>query len=135
MAKIINGLEKFGLDEKIIETILNNGNKKTSTRKENFIQKQNGTPVEEDFLLLKSICCPICDNVFSTMVVKSGKARRLDPDFDLCPRFQYIDINKYDVTFCTKCGYAAMNKDISYSQYKCKEPGTGFERINCRKNA
>ena len=114
MANIINGLEKFGLDEKIIESILSKGNQRTSKRKDSSAQKQAGEPVEEDFLLLKSSCCPICDNVFSTMVVKSGKARRLTPDFDLCPRFQYIDINKYDITFCAKCGYAAMNKDFDH---------------------
>lgn len=111
MGKFITGLEKYGLDEKIIEKILNSKNK-TSKRKAVSDQRQEGTPIEEDFLLLKSICCPICDNVFSTMIVKSGKVRRLEPDFDLCPRFKYIDTNKYDVTFCAKCGYAAMNKDF-----------------------
>lgn len=114
MAEIISGLEKYGLDEKVIETILNTEHKKTSKRKDSLKQKQDGKPVEEDFLLLKSVCCPICDNVFSNMVVKSGKTRRLEPDFDLCPRFKYIDTNKYDVTFCSKCGYAAMNKDFAH---------------------
>lgn len=112
MSKLISGLEKYGLDGKIIESIFSSPNKRTSKRKDSAQQKQEGVPVEEDFLFLKSTMCPICDNVFSTMVVKSGKARRMTPDFDLCPRFEYIDTNKYDVIFCNKCGYAAMSKDF-----------------------
>ena len=34
----------------------------------------------------------------------------MEPDFDLRPRFQYIDTLKYDVASCPFCGYTAMNR-------------------------
>lgn len=111
MEQMITGLDKFGLDEQIIGSILS-GDNKAGKKKEVVAPKAGSEPVEEDFLFLKSVSCPVCDNVFSTLVVKSGKARRLEPDFDLRPRFKYIDTNKYDITFCTKCGYAALNKEF-----------------------
>ena len=62
----------------------------------------------------KSIRCPVCDTVFKTKMVKTGRVKRLEPDFDLRPRFQYIDTNKYDVSSCPKCGYTAMNRYFSH---------------------
>lgn len=111
MGDMITGLEKFGLDGQVIESILATGSP-LGKKKDVTPPKKGAEPVEEDFLFLKSVCCPVCDNVFSTIVVKSGRARRKEPDFDLRPRFHYIDTNKYDVTFCTKCGYAALNKEF-----------------------
>lgn len=67
-------------------------------------------PNEKEYLLLKSISCPICDENFKTPVMKTGKARRKDPDLDLRPRFEGIDANKYDVVSCPKCGYTAMHR-------------------------
>lgn len=58
--------------------------------------------------------CPVCDNKFSAIYVKTGKARRLDSDFDLRPRFEHIDTNKYDVITCKNCGYSALNQFFSH---------------------
>ena len=65
---------------------------------------------ETDFLLLKSVTCPICESKFKTPAIKSGKMRRMEPDLDLRPRFEGIDVNKYDVISCPKCGYTALNR-------------------------
>ena len=70
--------------------------------------------LETEFLLLKSIRCPVCDHVFRTRLVKTGRVKRLEPDFDLRPRFAYIDTNKYDVSSCPKCGYTAINRYFSH---------------------
>ena len=59
---------------------------------------------EEEFLLAKTVRCKVCDQVFKTKVVKNGRVKRLEPDQDLRPRFQYIDTLKYDVTSCPNCG-------------------------------
>lgn len=65
---------------------------------------------EKDFLFTKKINCPVCSNIFGTRVIKSGSLRRLEPDFDLRPRFRYIDTLKYEVYSCPHCGYSAMSR-------------------------
>ena len=109
--ELLTGLGKFGLDEHTIEAVIEQTIGKKEKKKETTTSKD---PVEEDFLFLKSVSCPICDNVFSTLMVKSGRVRRLEPDFDLRPRFKFIDTIKYDVTSCDKCGYTALNKDFPH---------------------
>lgn len=54
----------------------------------------------------------MCEKDFRTKAVKSGKTRRLQPDRDLRPRFQYIDTLKYDVFSCPHCGYSALARDF-----------------------
>ena len=64
--------------------------------------------------------------VFRTRMVKTGRVKRMEPDFDLRPRFQYIDTNKYDVSSCPQCGYTAMNRyftHLSTGQVKMIEEG------------
>lgn len=69
---------------------------------------QGTTQQEKDFLFTKNICCPVCKGIFGTRVVKSGSLRRLEPDFDLRPRFRNIDTLKYEAYSCPHCGYSAM---------------------------
>ena len=64
---------------------------------------------EAEFVLEKRITCTVCDKVFVTKVLKTGKARRLTPDKDLRPRHEYIDTLKYSVCACPNCGYAALH--------------------------
>ena len=111
--ELLGGLEKYGLDEDTLQKAFDDTARQIKTK---TAVKQTKAVVlaEEDFLLLKTAVCPICDNVFSSMTVKSGRARRLQPDFDLRPRFEAIDVNKYDVTSCRKCGYTALNKDFAH---------------------
>ena len=110
---LLGGLEKYGLDEETLQKAFDETAKQIKTKK--AVKETKATVLsEEDFILLKSAVCPICDNVFSTMAVKSGRARRMQPDFDLRPRFEAIDVNKYDVTSCRKCGYTALNKDFAH---------------------
>ena len=107
MDKILSGLTKFGLDEKLINSLFEEENKKdVGENSEKVIE-----PLKEtDFLLLKSVTCPICESKFKTPAIKSGKMRRMEPDLDLRPRFEGIDVNKYDVISCPKCGYTALNR-------------------------
>lgn len=65
---------------------------------------------EKDFLFTKRISCPVCGKIFGSRVVKSGSLRRLEPDFDLRPRFRFIDALKYEVYSCPQCGYSAMSR-------------------------
>lgn len=109
---LLEGLEKFGLDQMDTEHIFED-DKKEETEPEKPVAKEE-VHSEKEFLLEKSIRCPICDLVFKTKMVKTGRVKRLEPDFDLRPRFQYIDTNKYDVSSCPKCGYTAMNRYFSH---------------------
>ncbi len=64
---------------------------------------------EEDFILEKSVTCPLCDAPFKVKVVKNGKVKQIDTDDVLRPIFKEMDANKYNVTVCTICGYATLN--------------------------
>lgn len=107
---LLGGLEKYGLDEEMLQRAFDENAGKDKGNE----SVKKAAMGEEDFILLKSTVCPVCDNAFSTMTIKSGKIRRMQPDFDLRPRFEYIDVNKYDVTSCRKCGYTALNKEFAH---------------------
>lgn len=110
MDKILSGLAKFGLDEDLVKDLFEE--EKSSVQRGGIGEgtKEVEPPKETDFLLLKSVRCPICDGTFRTTVIKSGRAKRKEPDLDLRPRFEYIDTNKYDVSSCPKCGFTALHR-------------------------
>ncbi len=102
------GLEKFGLKTSGDVSLFEDEKKEKDG--ETGEAKKAEEPKEEEFLLDKSVRCIVCDTVFKTKVVKSGKVKRLEPDMDLRPRQLYIDTLKYDVSSCPHCGYTAMNR-------------------------
>lgn len=110
MDKILSGLAKFGLDENLVNNLFEEESSSARPNGEQTVAKAVEPPKETDFLLLKSVRCPICDGVFRTPVIKSGRAKRKEPDLDLRPRFEHIDTNKYDVASCPKCGFTAMHR-------------------------
>ena len=65
---------------------------------------------EAEYLFDKNVECPVCDSTFRTRVVKTGRVRRLESDFDLRPRHPDVDTIKYDVVSCPHCGYTALNR-------------------------
>lgn len=108
MSNLLSGLEKFGLDNMEMTNLFEDESKQTVVNEAG--EQVEAVPTEVDFLLMKAIRCPICDKVFKTRMVKTGRAKRLEPDDDLRPRFQYIDTTKYDVSSCPNCGYTAINR-------------------------
>ena len=106
---LLAGLEKFGLkaDGKLDITKETTPKKKATNTGETH-QKQEMT--EEDYLLKKEMECPVCDNKFPVLLVKTGKAKMIGQEFDLRPRHEGIDTIKYDVVSCPHCGYSAMTK-------------------------
>lgn len=106
---IFSGLEKFGLKSAESMQLFEEENKGSKAGEEGKPAEEK-IPPEESFLLAKTVRCKVCDQVFKTKVVKNGRVKRLEPDRDLRPRFQYIDTLKYDVSSCPKCGYTAMNR-------------------------
>lgn len=114
MDNLLSGLGKFGLDESVAANIFEEESTAAKKEEVNVASKEVEMPKEEDFLLLKSVRCPVCDGVFRTIMVKNGRAKRKEPDLDLRPNFEHIDTNKYDVSSCPKCGYTAMNRYFSH---------------------
>ena len=108
MSDLLSGMEKYGFKDVNLDSIFEDDKPKTVARTPE--EKKVEAPKEEDFLLDKGVRCPICDTVFKSRMVKSGRARRLESDRDLRPRFEYIDTIKYDVSSCPKCGYTAINR-------------------------
>ena len=108
MSDLLSGMEKYGFKDVNLDSIFEDDKPKTVARTAE--EKTVEAPKEEDFLLDKGVRCPICDTVFKSRMVKSGRARRQESDRDLRPRFEYIDTIKYDVSSCPKCGYTAINR-------------------------
>ncbi len=111
MAGLLSGLEQFGLknleDMNLYET-------PKSEEKENGEGKAAPTVQEQDFLFDKSVTCPICDKEFKARTVKIGKAKLAGSDLDLRPKYEHIDLLKYDVIMCPNCGYAALSRFFKF---------------------
>lgn len=107
---LLSGLKKSAPAKE--ETKRPEETKKAENKAEETHEPEKKAPVHEEveFLFAKTVHCPVCDSSFRSRTLKSGRARRLDPDFDLRPRFAFIDTNKYDVSSCPKCGYTAINR-------------------------
>lgn len=101
---LLSGLESFGLGGLEGMSLFEDDKKKEEAAK--------AAPVitEKDFLLDKTVNCPICDANFKLKAVKGGKAKLVGTDADLRPKYQELDIVKYDVVMCPYCGYAALTR-------------------------
>ena len=100
---ILSGLESFGLGDREGMSIFEE--KKAPEAKAAAPEIS-----EKDFLLDKSMSCPHCDAEFKARVVKGGKAKLVGTDMDLRPKYQELDIAKYDVIMCPFCGYTALSR-------------------------
>ncbi len=107
-----SGLEKFGFQSEGNVDLYADEKQEQKEQKEKQEVKEKVVeiPKEEEFLLEKSVRCIVCDKVFRTRLVKSGRVKRMEPDMDLRPRHQYIDTLKYDAASCPYCGYTALNR-------------------------
>ncbi|MDR2889815.1 MAG: DUF2225 domain-containing protein [Lachnospiraceae bacterium] len=107
MADLLPGLGKFGLgklsDLKLFEEP---EEEKEEAKNEPVAPVYN----EEEFLFDKTYTCPICDHKYGERTVRTGKARLLGIDLDLRPRHEQLDVGKYDVISCPKCGYTVLSR-------------------------
>ncbi len=126
---LLAGLEKFGIKSDGNLDITQDPS--TAKKQTAAPQKAEEKPLaEEDFVLEKQVQCPVCDRKFHTLTVKTGKAKRQEPDDDLRPRFDGIDTVKYDVASCPYCGYSALNKEfihVSSTQIKWIKEAVGMK--------
>ncbi len=110
MAGLLSGLEQFGLSN------LENMDVYEAPKKEEkgVDGKSEQTVQEQDFLFDKSFKCPICDKEFKARTVRIGKAKLAGSDLDLRPRYEQIDLLKYDIILCPHCGYAALSRFFKF---------------------
>jgi hypothetical protein len=110
MAGLLSGLEQFGL------TNLENMDLYDTPKKEEAGPDGKAAHVvqEQDFLFDKSFTCPICDKEFKARTVRIGKAKSAGSDLDLRPKYEQIDLLKYDVIMCPTCGYAALSRFFKF---------------------
>lgn len=111
---LLAGLEKFGINkekaEKAEHDLFTEKQKPAGSKKPSTQQASVMPQAEEDYLFSKVVECVVCSKKFPVKMVKSTKLKRLQPDFDLRPRYQDIDPLRYDVYCCPCCGYAAMSR-------------------------
>lgn len=113
MAGLLSGLEQFGLSN--LESMDLYDTPKKAEEGEGGAGGQAAHVVQEqDFLFDKSFTCPLCDREFKARTVKIGKAKLAGSDLDLRPKYEQIDLLKYDVIMCPSCGYASLSRFFKY---------------------
>ncbi|MBD5464763.1 MAG: DUF2225 domain-containing protein [Lachnospiraceae bacterium] len=114
MAGLLSGLEAFGLKgmDKV-DDIYDKAKKEEEAKRAEEIRKD---PVlaEQELLFEKSYTCPICDTEFKSRTVRIGKAKLIGTDLDLRPKYETVDMLKYDIILCPHCGYAALSRYFKF---------------------
>lgn len=111
MADLLSGLEQFGLGN------LKNMNLYDEPKKDEGDGKAPAAVhvmQEQDYLFDKAATCPICDKEFKTKTVKVGKVKLVGTDLDLRPKYEQVDLIKYDIVMCPHCGYAALSRFFKF---------------------
>lgn len=67
----------------------------------------------------KQMHCPICNNKFDTMKVKSSACIVTKKDEDFCTYYKDVNPMFYEILVCPYCGYAASEK--SFNELTAKE--------------
>lgn len=120
---LLSGMNLLGLGD------LENVDLYEKKQKNEQIENEKRKPVEireEDLLFDKTYTCPICEGDFKNRTVRASKAHFLGTDMDLRPKYEGIDLLKYDTVVCPVCGYAALSRYFKYmtnAQAKLIEAG------------
>ena len=111
---LLDGLSHLGLgkleDMKLYEAPEADKNKEQGQKE----QQAQHVVQETDYIFDKGYNCPICDTEFKVKTVKIGKAKLISTDLDLRPKYENIDMLKYDVILCPHCGYAALSRYFKF---------------------
>lgn len=75
----------------------------------------------EAIIYQRKVTCPVCNKLFMTSSIRTGRIRFVDTELDLRPIYNGFDPIPYDVVVCTHCGYAGLNKFfLKVSEFKAK---------------
>lgn len=114
MSDLLSGLEQFGLGNLKNMNLYDEPAKKTADENGG---KPAAAPVvmqEQDYLFDKAYTCPICDKEFKARTVRVGKVKLAGTDLDLRPKYDQVDLLKYDIIMCPHCGYAALSRFFKF---------------------
>lgn len=114
MAGLLSGLDQLGLGNLENASIFEQPKKMEVVRKEVVEEKPVNTVKEQDYLFDKTHTCPICDMEFKAKTVKVGKAKLVATDMDLRPKYENVDMIKYDIISCPNCGYSALSRFFKF---------------------
>ncbi len=107
MAGLLSGLSSMGLGNLEGMELFSEPKKE----EESVVSpKEQAKITEAELIYDKSTECPLCDYRFTTKTVKAGKTPLVDTDMDLRPKYEGIDIIKYDVIECPRCGFSALTR-------------------------
>lgn len=111
---LLAGLEKLGLGN--LEAMELYEQPKAKAENEGAAGEKKAVPTvqEQDLLFDKSYTCPLCDKEFKSKTVKVGKAKLIGTDMDLRPKYEIVDMLKYDVISCPHCGYTALSRFFKF---------------------
>ncbi len=104
---LLSGLGRFGLDN--LENV-NVYEEAKPLKKVEVVKPVPKAVQEQDFLFDRTYSCPVCGREFKNRMVRTGKAKLIGSDIDLRPRYEQLDILKYDVVLCPICGYTALGR-------------------------
>ncbi len=105
---LLSGLGALGLGN-LENAVLYEKEEKKEKEKKEYQQ-----PKEADMLFDKTYVCPVCDQEFKAKTIRAGKIRMLGTDMDLRPKYENIDMMKYETIACPHCGYAALSRYFKY---------------------
>lgn len=111
MSGLLSGLESLGLGNLENMSLYENAKEKEKTKE---AQQKEAVVEEQDLLFDKTFTCTACDKEFKNKTVRIGKAKLLGSDVDLRPKYEYVDLIKYDVVMCPHCGYAALSRYFKF---------------------
>ena len=117
MSGLLSGLESLGLD-KIVGMNLYEDPHAEEQKRQAEAKKADPVLMEQELIFDKTHVCPVCDQEFKSKTAKVGKAKLLGQDMDLRPRYEGIDMLKYDVLVCPCCGYAALSRYFKFVSSK-----------------
>lgn len=108
---ILDGLGNLGLGNLQKMDVYN---KEEQKQEEQAAKKEEKKFDEASVLLDKSEECPVCGAKFKSKHVRSGRYKSIGSDTDLRPKYQPLDVLKYDAIVCPECGYAALSRFFKY---------------------
>lgn len=108
---LLSGLAHFGLGNLENMEIYEEEDKADAAEKDGTAVKEVR---EEEFLFDKSYTCPVCGRKFKARTIRTGRVRLVGSDQDLRPRYEQIEVLKYDVIMCPCCGYTALSRFFEF---------------------
>lgn len=73
-------------------------------------ERKSQTSDLESALYDKTYVCPVCDKVFTSKAIRSGKNRLMSVDTDLKPQYDTVNPILYECIICPNCGYSALGR-------------------------